>query len=111
MQRVLASIVLVALIAFAVVVSNAATVPTPNPTSHGLAADAGMAAFVIAPSDTDVFQSPVRVWVGGAGTLAVVPANGTATVSLTVAANTYVPLYVTAVKATGTAATLLVAIY
>lgn len=92
--------------------SRAATVNTPNPVSHGYAADAGTGAIAITPTDGNVFQYPVRVWVGGAGTITVLPAANPGTpVTMTVAANTYVPLYVVNVNATGTTATLLVGIY
>jgi hypothetical protein len=111
MQRFVASVFLIVLIAIAII-AHAATTPTPNPASHGLAADAGMNAIAITPSDANVFQYPVRVWVGGAGTLAVQAANNPGTtVTFTVAANTYLPLYVVAVMATGTTATLLVGVY
>jgi hypothetical protein len=68
-------------------------------------------AKAITPSDTDTFQSPVAVFVGGAGTVTCSPANGNVDVQLTMPAGGIIPFRVLAVKATGTAATLMVAIY
>lgn len=65
----------------------------------------------ITPSDADTFAQPVAVYVGGAGTITVTPANLQADVTLTMPAGSIVPFRVVAVKATGTAATLLVAVY
>lgn len=74
-------------------------------------------AFAITPSDTDVYDPPIAVYVGGAGNLAVVPARTDPTttgptpaaVTLTaVPVGTTVRLRVTKVMATNTTATLLV---
>lgn len=77
-----------------------------------------MGAKIITPSDTDTFQRNVMVFVGGAGTVTVSPGNQTAAnigtvpdVQFTMPAGSLIPIQVKAVKATGTAATLLVAIY
>jgi len=53
----------------------------------------------------------VSVYVGGAGVVTCTPANGNADVAVTMPAGSVVPFRVAAVKATGTTATLLVAIY
>lgn len=67
----------------------------------------------ITPSDADVFNPAVVVYVGGAGVVAAVPANSTtgAAVNVTVPAGGYVPFRCSAVKATNTTATLLVAVF
>ena len=65
----------------------------------------------ITPNDADTFAQPVSVYVGGAGTITVTPANLQADVILTMPAGSVVPFRVVAVKATGTTATLLVAVY
>lgn len=59
----------------------------------------------------DTFAVPVTVYVGGAGVVSCVPANGNAAVSVTVPAGQLVPFRVAKVNATGTTATLLVAVY
>lgn len=66
-------------------------------------------ALAVTKSDTDTFSHPVEIFVGGAGTVTVTPASGQTAVSFTVPAGGKVPVLVTAVKSTGTAATLLVA--
>jgi hypothetical protein len=53
----------------------------------------------------------VSIFVGGAGTIVCTPANGNADVTLTMPAGSIVPFRVVAVKATGTTATGLVAVY
>lgn len=65
----------------------------------------------ITPSDADTFQGPVAVFVGGAGVVTCTPANGGADVAITMPAGGIVPFRVLAVKATGTTATLMVAVY
>jgi hypothetical protein len=68
-------------------------------------------AKAITPSDTDVFDKAVTIYVGGAGTVTYTPANGAADVVVTMPAGSYVPSRALAVKATGTTATLLVAVF
>ena len=65
----------------------------------------------ITPSNTDTFAGAVAVYVGGAGVVTCTPANGAADVAVTVPAGGMVPFRVVAVKATGTTATLMVAVY
>lgn len=67
----------------------------------------------ITPSDADVFNPAVVVYVGGAGVVAAVPANSLtgSAVNVTVPAGGYVPFRCSAVKFTGTTATLLVAVF
>lgn len=68
-------------------------------------------AQAITPHDTNTFAGAVRVYVGGAGVVTCTPANGAADVAVTVPAGGNVPFRVVAVKATGTTATLMVAVY
>ena len=65
----------------------------------------------ITPSDADIFAGGVAVYVGGAGIVTCTPANGGADVPVTMPAGGIVPFRVLAVKATGTTATLMVAVY
>ena len=65
----------------------------------------------ITPSDTaDIGRVTDAIYVGGAGTVAAVPQNNRV-LSLTAAAGTLLPLRVRRINATGTAATLIVALY
>lgn len=68
-------------------------------------------AQAITPHDTNTFQAPVAVYVGGAGVVTCIPANGSASVAVTVPAGGMVPFRVLSVKSTGTTATLMVAVY
>lgn len=100
---------LAALTLFAGLAANAALVPAPNPS---IMTDSAQNAFAVVPADADTYARPVRLWIGGAGTIAVFPASSpTTAVTFTVAANTFLPLYVVGVKSTGTTATLIVALY
>lgn len=65
----------------------------------------------ITPSDTDTFSSPVDVWVGGAGNVAVTTALGNDVTFNGAAAGTVLPVRCIAVKSTGTTATNLVAVF
>lgn len=67
----------------------------------------------ITPSDADVFSQGVEVYVGGAGVVTCTPAGASqaTTVAVTVPAGGHVPFKVSAVKATGTTATLLIALF
>lgn len=65
----------------------------------------------ITPHDTNTYQGPVAVYVGGAGVVTCAPENGGADVALTMPAGSIVPGRVLAVRATGTTATLMVALY
>jgi hypothetical protein len=70
-------------------------------------------ALAVTPNDgTDLPQPGTRgIWVGGAGTLKVdMLASGTVTLSA-VPAGTFLPIRVKRVYATGTSATLIVALY
>lgn len=89
-----------------------ATVATPNITPVTASCPVLPAgALAITTSDVDAFASPVSVYVGGAGVVSCVPVNGNAAVSVTVPAGQMVPFRVSQVLATGTTATLLIAIY
>lgn len=68
-------------------------------------------AQAITPSDVDTFAGSVAVFVGGAGVVTCTPANGASDVAVTMPAGGIVPFRVLAVKATGTTATLMVAVY
>lgn len=68
-------------------------------------------AQAITPSDANTFAGAVAVYVGGAGVVTCSPANGAADVAITMPAGSIVPFRVLAVKATGTTATLMVAVY
>lgn len=62
----------------------------------------------ITPTDNTPIGPFAALWVGGAGTVAVVPRNSTTPVSFTVAANTLLPIAFQGINATGTTATGLV---
>ncbi len=66
----------------------------------------------VTPSDTE--NLPVaskRLWIGGAGNVALVTVNGTALFYTTVPAGTYLQVRAQQVKATGTTATDIIAEY
>lgn len=65
----------------------------------------------VTPSDSTVLTGVRALWVGGAGTVNIVAVDDTSAVSLTVPAGTLLPIFVKQVRATGTSATLLVALY
>lgn len=89
-----------------------ATVPFPNPTTASPQCPVlPDGAKGITPSDADTFAQPVAVYVGGAGTVTITPANQGADQVFTMPAGSIVPARAVAVKSTGTTATLLVAIY
>ena len=66
-------------------------------------------AKAVTKSDADTFSHPVAIFVGTGGTVTVTPAGGQADVQYTIPTGGFVPVLVTAVKATGTAASGLVA--
>jgi hypothetical protein len=69
-------------------------------------------AATIAPSDTNTFSTPVAVYVGSTGDVAVLPASGAAAVTFAgLPAGAMVPVMCSAVLATGTTASQLVAVY
>lgn len=73
---------------------------------------APVSAKAITPSDADTYERPVGVYVGGAGSVVVSPAGGQADVTFaSVPAGSVLPVLVRAVKATGTTATGLIAVY
>ena len=89
-----------------------AVVTMPSPSVFGAKCpqlpDSGKA---ITPADADTFERPVHVFCGVAGNVVCTPANGQADVTIAVQAGTLIPFRVLAVKATGTTATGLVAVY
>ncbi|MFD0738237.1 hypothetical protein ACFQZQ_02895 [Lysobacter koreensis] len=88
-----------------------ATVATPNMSSVGECPILPSAAIAITPADGNTFACPISVYVGGAGIVTCSPASGGADVAITMPAGSVVPFRVLAVKATGTTATLMVAVY
>lgn len=91
-----------------------ATIATSNPSTDG---SGGVTAFphgaiAVTPSDTDVFASPVTVYVGVTGNVRVVPANGGSAVTFVgVPAGGVVPVKVRQVYSTSTTATSIVAVF
>ena len=70
------------------------------------------AALAVTPSDADTFANPVSLYIGGSGNVSVLPGSGTTTpVVVAVLAGTVLPFTVLGVRATGTTATGLVAVY
>lgn len=68
-------------------------------------------AKAITAADADTYNRAVMVFCGGAGTVTCTPANGSTDVVFTVPAGAMLPIKVIAIKATGTTATGLVAVY
>lgn len=69
------------------------------------------AALAVTPHDTNTFAAPVSIYVGGAGIVTCTPHAGGSDIAITMPAGSVVPFRVSAVKATGTTATLMVAVY
>lgn len=69
------------------------------------------AAKAISPNNVDTFQQSVGVYCGVGGDVVCTPANGNADVTVTVQAGQFIPFRVIAVKATGTTASGLLAVY
>lgn len=66
----------------------------------------------VTPNDgADLADVPKALYIGAAGTLALIAADDTASVSLTVAAGAVLPIRAKRVLATGTTATDIVALY
>lgn len=89
--------------------------PAPNGTGYsiapGTAGVAGTSAVAVTPSDTvDLTYVSRELYVGGAGNVTAIMADGTTVLFSTVPAGTRLPIRVSRVKATGTTATLMVAI-
>lgn len=68
-------------------------------------------AKAITAADANTYNRAVMVFCGGAGTVTCTPENGSTDVLFTMPAGSILPIKVIAVKATGTTATGLVAIY
>lgn len=93
-------------------IASAALISTPNPTSLAARPGSFDAALTVTPSDANTYSTPVMIWVGGTGAVTVTPASGGADVVFSaVPVATLLPLRVVAVKATGTTATLMIALY
>lgn len=90
-----------------------AEIPTPNPSNiSGIVPAFPGAAFAITKSDADTFAQPVTVYVGGAGDVAILPANGGSAVTFVgLPAGSIVPCRARAVLSTNTSATNLVGVY
>lgn len=68
-------------------------------------------AETVTPSDsTDLTNVSRALWIGGAGNISVIMANGTTVLFSGIAAGTMLPLRVSRVRSTSTTATLIVAI-
>lgn len=68
-------------------------------------------AFVVTPDNSNDLKAPTRaVWVGGAGTLTVDMLNGDTCLFSGIPAGTFLPIQVKRIRATGTTATLIVAL-
>jgi hypothetical protein len=66
----------------------------------------------VTPSDATILETTRGLWVGGAGNVAVVFADGGSAVTLsTVGAGTLLPIQVKQVMSTNTTATLITALY
>lgn len=86
---------------------------TSPTTSRGeaLPTTAATTGFAVTPSDVTVFTTPTRgLYVGGAGNLTVTMSDGTVLLFAAVPAGSFLPLVVTQVRSTGTAATLITAV-
>jgi hypothetical protein len=92
--------------------ASAAIISTPNVTPFPARPGIYDAALTVTPSDANTFAQPVTIYVGGAGNITCTPASGGADVVFTAPpVGSVLPLRVVAVKATGTTATLMVALY
>jgi hypothetical protein len=68
--------------------------------------------FVVTPHDTNFLETPARaLWIGGAGTFTLTAADGADVLISGVPAGTLIPIRAKRVKAAGTTATLIVALY
>jgi hypothetical protein len=68
-------------------------------------------AVVVSPSDTNTLAPTRGLYIGGAGNIAVTMSDGTTVTFTGVTAGVIFPVSVTQVKATGTTATNIVAVY
>lgn len=68
-------------------------------------------AIAVTPSDADTFSQAAAIYCGVAGNVSVVPAGSGPAVTVAVLAGTMIPFRVAQVRATGTTATGLIAIY
>lgn len=94
------------------VIDTAPGTNAPAPSAHAFAITKfPFNAKAVTPSNTDTFSQPVSIFVGTGGTVTVTPAGGQSDVQFTIPTGGFVPVLVTAVKATGTGALLLVAVY
>jgi hypothetical protein len=106
------SVLLIIGLLFVAVAANAALIATPNATSFPARPGIYDAALTVTTSDANTYSVPVAIYVGGTGNVTVTPSSGGADVVFTaVPAGAILPLRVTAVKATGTTATLMIALY
>jgi len=87
------------------------TLSNKSNVSQLLPAFPGMA-VAYTPSDDDTFDAPVTVYVGGAGDVEIIPANGSAAVVFAgLSAGQVVPCRAKAVLAANTTATDIVIVY
>lgn len=90
-----------------------AVVSQPNPSNPSAAFPSyPSAAIAVTKSDSDTYAFPITVYVGGAGDVAIVPANGGSAVTFVgLPAGSVVPCLATKVMSTDTTATNLVGVY
>jgi hypothetical protein len=90
-----------------------AVVDKANPSNIGASVPGYPAgAFALTPSDANTYEHAITVWVGGAGNVTLLPANGEPAVTFAgVLAGSVLPVRARGVMATGTTATALVAVY
>lgn len=82
---------------------------TPTPQAQYQVPVYPAVAAACTPSDVDIYDPPVTVFVGGAGNVAIMPALGSVAVTFSgLAAGSTLPCRAKQVLATGTTATLLV---
>lgn len=79
--------------------------------SGDLSSPAKYAAAVTPDDSNDLPNASKRLWVGGAGNVALVTVGGSAVTYVGVPAGTYLPVRAAQVKATGTTATDIIAEY
>lgn len=92
--------------------ASAALISTPSLTPFPARPGIYDMALTVTPSDANQFSQPVAIYIGGAGNVTCTPASGGADVVFTAPpVGSVLPLRVTAVKATGTTATLMIALY
>lgn len=75
-----------------------------------MSVESGGRAFVVTPHDTNYIEETTRIYIGGTGTLTVTMKDGQDCLFSALPVGTILPIRAIRVKATGTTATLIVAI-